>query len=63
MLYMKEVIEKLVESRKWYILFESTLPCPSLLMLKTGCVSSQTCGITIEEPNGRRLVKDPIGRD
>ena len=51
---MKEVIKTLVNSRKWHVLFESTLPHPSLHMLRANGVSFQTCGLTIEEPNGRR---------
>ena len=53
---MKEVVEKLVSVRKWQVLFESTLPHPSLPILKAHGVSSQSCSLTIEDPNGRRLV-------
>lgn len=54
---MKEVVEQLVENQNWQVLYESTLPHPSLSVLKSGGVSSQLCGLTIEEPNGRKLVK------
>lgn len=53
---MKEVVENLIEKQNWQILFESTLPHPSLSVLKTGGISSQLCGLTVEEPGGRKSV-------
>lgn len=55
-LYILKAIEQIALGKKWYKLLESTLPNPSLILMKQKLLTSLASSILIESPKGTRYI-------
>ena len=51
---MMNILEKTAQDNQWLILQHSTLPQPSLTVLKSGAHTPMSCRILLESANGTR---------